>query len=174
MRSLAWMWIYLSFAALPASHLQTSRAFQPGDILPQPGSQPPTEADKEFARKFDLIRMANGVTPDGFTFSENTYKGPDGEKVYFRVFHYHPAERARVEFESRIKTASKIVDRVQAKGGGQMVILLTPNENKKQLSVILVYAEDDFRSVQSSSFDDIKRVAEMLKASQKARETNPH
>ena len=160
------------------AYAQGTRQPQPSDILPGPGPQSgTTEADREFASKFSLLRMADGRTPDGFLFSQNTYRGPDGEKVYFRTFHYHSTERARAEFESRIKAATKVLDRVETKGDGgevdEMAVLVTTGENGKPLSMIVVNAGENFRSVQSNSSEDIKQVADMLRADQKEREAKP-
>jgi|HubBroStandDraft_1064217.scaffolds.fasta_scaffold05921_3 hypothetical protein len=168
---------YLLLITSSALCAQSTRQFQPGDILLGGGGEARTEADKEFASKFSLLRMANGLTPDGFGFSENTYRGPDGEKVYFRTFHYHSVERARAEFESRIKTATKVLDRAVTKhdGGGvdETAVLVTTGENGKSLSMIVANVGENFRSVQSNSSEDIKPVADMLKADQKEREAKP-
>ena len=58
-----------------------------------------------------LLRMANGVTKDGFAFSQNTYRGTDGENLYFEIFHYRSAERAKNEFDTRVKDAPHVIER---------------------------------------------------------------
>jgi hypothetical protein len=109
--------------------------------LPGGAGEARTEGDKEFASKFNFVLRADGCTPDGFLFSQNTYRGPDGEKVYFRTFHYHSAERARAEFDSRVKPATKVFDRVATKRDGGAVdetaVLVTIGENGKPLSMLV-------------------------------------
>lgn len=174
MKTPAWLITYLVFMTSAALYGQANRQPQPSDILRGPGRNAGTEADKEFASKFSLVRMANGLTPDGFGFSENTYRGPDGEKLYFRTVHYHSAERARAEFESRIKAATKVLDRAEAKGDGggvaEMAVLVTTGGSGKQVSAIVLNVGENLRSVQSNLGEDIKQVAEMLKADQRERE----
>jgi hypothetical protein len=57
-----------------------------------------------------LLRMANGVTSDKFVFSQNTYRGCHDDNVYFETFHYLSAERAKREFDARIKSAPEIIE----------------------------------------------------------------
>ena len=40
-----------------------------------------------FSANSRLLRMGNGITKDGFVYSQNVYLGPDGEKVYFQTIH---------------------------------------------------------------------------------------
>jgi hypothetical protein len=101
-----------------------------GVLAPSTQSPATTNLDP-FYPKSKLLRMANGVTPDGAVFSENIYQGPDGNKVYFRIVHYPSPERAQGEFDSRIKAATRILDRTEAKRGIESAISVHCGERNR-------------------------------------------
>jgi hypothetical protein len=129
-----------------------------------------------FTSRFKLLRMANGITPDHFGFSENTYEGPDLEKVYFRIVHYRSIDRAQGEFDQRMKNAVKVLDRLESKGesGGtdQMAVIVAGEGNAKQRTTILIHVGPDFRTVESNSAQDVLEVAGEIKSDEKKREQN--
>jgi predicted dehydrogenase len=115
-----------------------------------------------------LLRMANGVTKDGFAFSQNTYRGTDGENLYFEIFHYRSAERAKNEFDTRVKDAPHVIERRKklddnGQVSAELAVLSVDIDGKKPTAMIVIVSEDTFRDVRSDSLDDILRIAKKLK-----------
>jgi pyocin large subunit-like protein len=136
-----------------------------------------TKSSEDFAAKFKLLRMANGVTSDRVAFSQNTYKGPDGEKVFFTIFHLHSAEKATNEFQDRLKEAKKVVDHPAAQRDGsrvdEMAVITTLGPNaKKESTMIINLAGEEFRTVQSDSTADVLTIAEEMKAQKRTTDGN--
>ena len=173
MKNAASLILFFAFVVSHDLYAQTTRPSQGTDIFLGRRSEL-TEADKEFAAKFNLVRSSIGRTPDGYTYTENTYRGPDEEKVYFRTVHYHSTERAKAEFDNRVKTAIAVSDQAEAKrddgGTDEMAVATIPGENQKQLRMIIVKSGEDFRTVRSNSNSDISEIAAFMKSNQKQRE----
>jgi hypothetical protein len=115
-----------------------------------------------------LVWMANGVTSDQFAFSRNTYRGCHGEDIYFETFHYLSTERARREFDDRIKGAREIIERrKKIDENGQvkveMAVLSVAEDGKQPSGMIVSVSGDLFRVVQSESLDDILSIAKTIK-----------
>ena len=115
-----------------------------------------------------LLSMANGVTSDKFAFSQNTYRGCHGENVYFETFHYLSEERARREFDDRIRDAREIMERRKkldenGQVRAEMAVLSVARDGKKPCATIVIVSGDLFRVVRSESLDDVLSIAKTLK-----------
>jgi len=115
-----------------------------------------------------LLMMSNGFTKDGFAFSRNTYRGADGENVHFEIFHYRSTERAKKEFDSRIKNAPRVIEhrkKLDENGDvkAEMAVIPVTIDGKKPSAMIVIVSGDTFRDVRSDSLKDVLAVAKTLK-----------
>src|ERR1700691_1950760 len=98
MISVRWVLFFMS-VSLPAGDVLSPQAVAQGLARPSNQIDSTCSDEKNFSRCFRLLTMANGFTSGGFAYSENTYTGPDGEKVYFRAVHYDTRDRAVQAFD---------------------------------------------------------------------------
>jgi hypothetical protein len=118
-----------------------------------------TNGKSEGKTGFTLIRMANGVTKDGGSFSENIYQAHDGQKVYEYIIHTGSTDKVKKDFDARLKDATKVIEQVQPleeKGQvvGQRAVITGPDKQQKTTSMILITAGNNLRIIQSESLED--------------------
>ena len=166
-----YFYIRFIFASLLV-YISTMAGRSFGGTNEQAGAQNKSDAqsrscadEKNFSSCFTPVSWENGLTPDHFAYGLNTYAGPDGERVYFRVVHHHSVELTRERFESQIKAASKVVERIKAPGekGNEMAILDVDNRDGCGGLIIIATAGEDFRTVQSKSSEDINIIARQMR-----------
>jgi hypothetical protein len=115
-----------------------------------------------------LLEMANGITRDGFSFSLNTYRGTGGLKVYFEVFHYGSTDRAKKEFDERMKNEPRVIEhRKKLSENGdveaELAVVSVMVDGKKPTAMIMIVSGDSFRDVRSDSLEDVLAIARTLK-----------
>jgi hypothetical protein len=131
----------------------------------------PKSVPDTFSSRSKLVRISNGVTRDGFAFTKNTYRGPDGQVVDFEIFHFHSKERVTREFDDAISHALKIIDRAKKTGEdghttSQMAVLTSRKEGGDEVvAMVVISAGEDFRTVRSSSLQDVLDAAAEIKRS---------
>jgi hypothetical protein len=168
MKSCKWFSLFLVFVFVPnlaEGHLNL-------DLAPQANPQEKGRADSascaeviNFVSCFRLLRRSHGITKEGFGFSQNDYRGPDGEKVRFRIVHYDSTERARNEFEAQIRSATKVVDH-QKKPFDQdkdyeMAELIVGKGNEPGMVISIV--GKDLRSAESDSPQDLAFIMSLMR-----------
>jgi hypothetical protein len=133
--------------------------------------QPVDHPEFSFNANSRLLRMGNGITKDGFVFSQNVYLGPDGEKVYFQTIHYNSAERVKKEFDSNLDDTVKVIERHEAKEKdgrirSEMVVITRAGDDQKDdqkpVAMILRTFGENLYTVRSASLQDIFAVARDL------------
>jgi hypothetical protein len=111
--------------------------------------------------------MANGFISGGFACSENTYSGPDGEKVYFRTIHYESRDRAVQAFDEIENSATKTLDQAKKvnKNGleEKLAVLELGSESKHGASIVIATSDNTMMSTQSKSSQDFEIVANQMK-----------
>jgi hypothetical protein len=175
MNPLNWTAIFamaiISLRPLPRTQNSTSST----QTTPQSKDQVNSDCadEKRFSQCFKLVSMANGATADHFIYSENTYTGPDGEKVYFRTVHYTSRERAAQEFEDIEKSAIQVVDRAKTVNDDgeedELAVLELADNPQRGRSIIISLVGKDFRSTQSKSAEDILILANQMKQQTKSK-----
>lgn len=130
--------------------------------------QPVDHMEFIFNVNFRLLRMGNGITKDGFVFSQNVYIGPDGEKVYFQTIHYNSADRVKKEFDSNLDDTVKVIERHETKDKdgqikSEMAVVTRAGDDQKPVAMILITSGENLRTVRSDSLQDILGVARDLR-----------
>jgi hypothetical protein len=145
---------------------QQKESGKPSDQIPskEVAAPPGTGSD----RRTGLLRMANGITNDGFVFSRNTYRGADGENVYFEVFRYRSTERAKKAFDAQMKNAPRVIEhRMELDENGdfkaEMAVIPVTIDGKKPSAMIVIVSGATSRDVRSDSMEDVLAVARTLK-----------
>lgn len=177
------LWLSFVAAATIASGLPFGRWTR--DLVSQTGAQSNNQMDrscsdeKNFSHCFKLLSIAHGHTPDGVSYSQLAWRGPDGEKVQAWIFHYDSTELAKKQFDARVKSAKNVLDRATTLnyGGqaGEMALLeqeaVNYGDDEQTDRIRLVSAVGRyFRIVQSKSSQDVQIMSDKLKqefASQK-------
>lgn len=129
--------------------------------------QPVDHPEFSFNANSRLLRMGNGITKDGFVYSQNVYLGPDGEKVYFQTIHYNSAERVKKEFDSRVNDTVNVIERHEAKEKdghikSELVVITRAGDDQKPVAMILWTFGETLRTVRSASLQDIFAVVRDL------------
>jgi hypothetical protein len=118
-----------------------------------------TSGKTEGKTGFTLIRMANGVTKDGGSFSENIYQVLDGQKVYEYIIHTGSTDKVKKDFDAKLKDATKVIEQPQPlEEKGQVVglraVITSPDKQQKPTSMIVTTAGNNLRIIQSDSLQD--------------------
>ncbi len=115
-------------------------------------AQPKKEAD------FVLILMGHGVAEDGASFSQNTFKGPNGQKVFVVMIHYASPDGVKRRFEYMIAKATKVIERQTVTGEKgakeQRAVITFTARDKNEASMILITAGAELVEVQSYSLQN--------------------
>jgi len=130
--------------------------------------QPVDRMEFSFNANSRLLRLGNGITKDGFVFSQNVYLGPDGEKVYFQTIHYNSADRVRKEFEAALDDSAKVIEHRNTtdKDGqikSELVVMTRAGDDQRPAAMILITSGENLRTVRSESLQDILAVARDLR-----------
>jgi hypothetical protein len=166
MISVRWV-LFIMSVTLPAGDVLSPRAVTQGLARPSNQSDSTCSDEKNFSRCFRSLSMANGLTSGGFAYSENTYTGPDGEKVYFRTVHYDSRDRAVQAFDEIEKSATKTLDQAKKvnKNGleEKLAVLELGNESQRGASIVIATSDNKLMSTQSKSSRDVEIVANQMK-----------
>ena len=129
------------------------------------GQETPNEGS--FTSQCKLLRMANGVTKDGFAISMNTYRAPDGDTIDFLTYHYDSADRAQREFDDQLKRATKVItqiSRVEESGHTErLAVFVITHAGKADIAVLASTAGPLLHSAQSKSLQDVELFAAEIK-----------
>lgn len=106
-----------------------------------------------------LIRMGNGQTKSGYPFSVNTYKGGEGRVVVASMTHCGSPELAKKEYQSRVDTATKVIERGQVTdnsgkpGRDRAVLSVTEGDHKTSFRIVSPVGPNVWQ-IDSSSMQD--------------------
>ena len=123
--------------------------------------------EKNFSKCFHLLRMAHGATSDHFIYSENTYEGPDSATIYSRIVHYASHDRAAKEFQDKVKSAVKVLDKARAPNDegqdDELAVLVLDDKPERGDSIVVAVSGKDFLTTQSKSSQDVLIIANQMK-----------
>jgi len=166
MISVRWV-LFIISVSLPAGDVLSPQAIAQGVARPSNQIDSTCSDEKNFSRGFRLLTMANGFISGGFACSENTYSGPDGEKVYFRTIHYESRDRAVQAFDEIENSATKTLDQAKKvnKNGleEKLAVLELGSESKHGASIVIATSDNTMMSTQSKSSQDFEIVANQMK-----------
>jgi hypothetical protein len=107
---------------------------------------------------FVLVLMSHGVAEDGASFSQNTFKGPNGQKLFVVMIHYASPDDVKKRFEYMIAKAKKVIERQTVAGEKgakeQRAVITFTARDKNEASMILITAGIELVEVQSYSLQD--------------------
>jgi DNA-binding Lrp family transcriptional regulator len=111
--------------------------------------------------------MGQGVTDDGAFFSQNTFKGPKGEKVFVLMIHYASPDGVKKRFEYEIAKATKVIElsTVTGEKGAkeERAVITIVAKDKNEASMILITAGNELVEVQSYSLRDALKFEKQAK-----------
>lgn len=162
-----WFSLFAVLALVPSPRNWNDDAFLQANPQGNDQIDPSCAEERNFSRCFKLLRMANGATSDNFVYSENTYKGPDGAKVYSRKVHYASHERAAKEFQDKVKSAVKVLDKARAPNDegqdDELAVLVLDDKPERGESIVVAVSGKDFLTTQSKSSQDVLIIANQMK-----------
>jgi len=116
---------------------------------------------------FVLVLMGHGVADDGASFSQNTFQGPNGGKVFVVMVHYASPDAVKKRFEHEIGKATKVIERQRVTGEKgakeQRAVITFTAKDKKEASMILITAGNELVEVQSYSLQDALKFEKQAK-----------
>jgi hypothetical protein len=129
------------------------------------GQQSNPDATPHEEMKFKLLRMSNGITKNGFTFSGLTYETATHIMLYVAIVHLASREGAKKEYDDELKGAVRIIEqgKVQDKPATKppttenRAVIVVPSTAKdcKEMFSVLATAGTVLRIQQSCSLEAV-------------------
>jgi hypothetical protein len=123
------------------------------------------ETTPQVEMKFKLLKMSNGITKTGFTFSGLIYETANQIKVYVYMVHPGSGEGAKKEYDDQLKGAVRIIEqgKIQDKPASKpattedraVIVLPSTGKDCKEMFTVLATAGTVLRIYQSCSLEAV-------------------